>query len=61
MKTSTGALYMSKAKVHTYKGKIVIEIKTNDVGKFTLEPDDAMNLGVKLLRAAYATRTQRGE
>ena len=39
----------------------MIEIKTNAVGKFTLEPEDAMNLGVKLLRAAYATRTQRGK
>ena len=45
---------MVEALVRVREGKVRIEIKTDKISKFTLEPDDAMELGVKLLRAAYA-------
>jgi len=49
---------MAKASVHIREGKIEIEIKVDKVSSFTLNPDDAMELGVKLLRAAYAAKAQ---
>lgn len=47
---------MSKATVHVHDGKIEIEIKTDTVAKFTLGPDSAIELGIKILRAAYAAK-----
>jgi hypothetical protein len=48
---------MVKTTVHVRDGKIEIEIKVNRIGKFTLEPDDALDLGIKLLKAAYSTKS----
>ena len=49
---------MAKTAVHVREGKIEIEIKIDKVSKFTLEPDDAMELGMKLLKAAYASKVR---
>jgi len=49
---------MAKTAVRMREGKIEIEIKIDGVSKFTLESDDAVELGIKLLRAAYAARVQ---
>jgi len=45
---------MIEASVHVHEGKIEIEIKAEKPARIILEPDEAMELGVKLLRAAYA-------
>lgn len=45
---------MTEITVHVREGKVEIEIRTDKVGKLTLEPSDAMSLGIKLLKAAYA-------
>jgi hypothetical protein len=45
---------MVEASVHVHEGKIELEIKAEKPVKLRLEPDDAMELGVKLLRAAFA-------
>lgn len=47
---------MVKTTVHVRDGKIEVEIKTDKIGKFALEPNEAMELGIKLLKAAYATK-----
>ncbi|MFQ5836424.1 MAG: hypothetical protein ACE5HG_01070 [Candidatus Bathyarchaeia archaeon] len=47
---------MVETTVHVHGGKLEIEIKDDKVIRFTLEPNDALNLGIKLLRAAYATK-----
>lgn len=49
---------MAKTAVHVRDGKIEIDIKIDKVSKFVLEPNDAMELGMKLLRAAYATKVR---
>ena len=48
---------MSKISVHTCNGKIELEFKINGANKLTLNPDEAIELGIKLLRAAYATKS----
>ena len=50
---------MDNVKVHARKDKIDLEIRTDKCGKFTLNPDDAMELGIKLLRAAYVTKFRK--
>ncbi len=45
---------MIEASVHVREGKVEVEIKAEKPAKIKLEPDDAMELGLKLLRAAYA-------
>lgn len=45
---------MPKLTVRVVDREIVVHL--NEVERFTLSPDEAMDLGVKLLRAAYATR-----
>lgn len=47
----------AKITVHARGSKIEVEIKTDKLSKFTLEPDEAMDLGTKLLKAAYATKS----
>jgi len=47
----------AKIMVHARGKKIEVEIKTDKSNKFTLEPDEAMDLGTKLLKAAYATKS----
>jgi hypothetical protein len=47
---------MSKTAVRVYDGKIEIEVETDTVVKFTLSPDDAIEFGIKLLRAAYSAK-----
>lgn len=47
----------AKIIVHARGQKIEVEIKTDKSSKFTLEPDEAMDLGTKLLKAAYATKS----
>jgi len=51
---------MSKATVHSRAGKIEIEIKTKGkISKLTLQPDEALDLGIKLLKAAYSTKARK--
>jgi len=45
---------MPKPEVRVADGEIVVHL--DSVERFRLSPDEAMDLGVKLLRAAYATR-----
>ena len=45
---------MIEASVHVRQGKVEVEIKAEKPANLKLEPDDAKELGVKLLRAAYA-------
>jgi len=47
----------AKIMVHARGKKIEVEIKTDKLSRFTLEPDEAMDLGTKLLKAAYATKS----
>lgn len=49
---------MSKTTVHARAGKIEIEIKAGKgkASKLTLQPDEALDLGIKLLKAAYSTK-----
>lgn len=47
---------MVETTVHVRQRKIEVEIKTDKIGRFTLEPDDAVELGIKLLKAAYGAR-----
>jgi len=47
----------AKIAVHAPGKKIEVEIKTDKLSKFTLEPDEAMELGTKLLKAAYAAKS----
>jgi hypothetical protein len=47
----------AKISVHARGSKIVVEIRTDKASKFTLEPDEAMDLGTQLLKAAYATKS----
>lgn len=49
---------MAKITVHARGEKIEAEVKTDKLSKFTLEPIEAMELGTKLLKAAYATKTK---
>jgi|GEM_PF-5591041 hypothetical protein len=48
---------MSKISVHACNGKIELKIQTNGVSKVTLHLDEAVELGIKLLRAAYAAKS----
>jgi len=47
----------AKIMVHVRGKKIEVEIKADKSTKFTLEPDEAMDLGTKLLKSAYATKS----
>jgi len=47
----------AKIIVHARGQKIEVEVKTDKLSKFSLEPDEAMDLGTKLLKAAYATKS----
>ncbi|MFQ6068042.1 MAG: hypothetical protein ACE5KD_00705 [Candidatus Bathyarchaeia archaeon] len=48
---------MVKTTVHVRGKKIKVDIILADrEGKFTLDPDDAMELGIKLLKAAYTAK-----
>jgi hypothetical protein len=49
---------MTKTTIHTRNGNIEIGIKINGINRIKLNPDDAMELGIKLLRAAYAIKAQ---
>jgi hypothetical protein len=51
---------VSKTTVHARAGKIEVEIKTGKgkTSKLTLEPDEALDLGIKLLKAAYSTKAK---
>jgi len=44
----------AKIMVHARDNKIEVEIENDKLSKFALEPDEAMDLGTKLLKAAYA-------
>lgn len=48
---------VAKIGVHARGKKIDVEVKTDKLAKFTLDSDEAMELGVKLLKAAYGTKT----
>lgn len=45
-----------EVEVHVHKDRIEMVIKTAKSEKFVLDPDNAVELGIKLLRAAYATK-----
>jgi len=47
---------MAKTAVHLRDEKIEVDI--NEVSRFALDADDAMDLGIKLLRAAYAAKAR---
>lgn len=47
----------AKVTVHARGNRIEVEVKANKSSKFSLEPDEAMDLGTKLLKAAYATKS----
>lgn len=47
----------AKITVHARDKKIEVVVKTDKLSKFTLEPDEAMDLGTKLLKATYATKS----
>jgi len=47
---------MAKTAVHVRDEKIEVDI--NGVSRFALDADDAMELGIKLLRAAYAAKAR---
>lgn len=50
----------AKVTVHAKGNKIELEVKADEAdkaSKFSLEPDEAMDLGTKLLKAAYATKS----
>ncbi len=51
---------MSKTVVHSRAGKIEVEIKIakGKPSKLTLQPDEALDLGIKLLKAAYSTKAR---
>ncbi|MFX0198742.1 MAG: hypothetical protein ACFFCW_21680 [Candidatus Hodarchaeota archaeon] len=51
---------MVETAIHVREGKVEIEIKTDKVSKLSLEPNEVIDLCIKLLRAAYATRSQSG-
>jgi hypothetical protein len=52
---------MVEISVHVNEGKIDLEIRVEKPAKIQLEPDEAMELGVKLLRAAYAAGAKTSE
>ena len=47
---------MAKTTVHIHDEKIEVDI--NKIGRFALDTDDAMELGIKLLRAAYVAKAR---
>jgi len=51
------AVKTAKITVHARANKIEVEIRIDKLSKFTLEPDQAMDLGTKLLKAAYASKS----
>jgi len=44
--------------VRVREGKIEVEIDKDKISTFALEPDEAMKLGIELLRAAYAAKAR---
>ncbi len=52
---------MSKTTVHSRADKIEVEIQIakNKTSKLTLQPDEALDLGIKLLKAAYSTKARK--
>lgn len=49
---------MIKTEVHAVKGKIDIVIKNEKTTQMTLEPDEALEFGIMLLKAAYSVRNR---
>jgi len=47
---------MAKIAVHVRDQKVEVDI--NEVSRFVLDADEAMELGIKLLRAAYAAKAR---
>ncbi len=48
---------MAKTTVHVKGKKIKVDLILPDKeGSFTLDPDEAVELGIKLLKAAYSTK-----
>jgi hypothetical protein len=47
---------MVKTDVHVVKGKINIEIKNEKTRVLILTPEDALELGISLLKAAYSMK-----
>jgi len=47
----------AKITVHARGKKIEVDIKADKPSKFSLGPDEAMDLGTKLLKAAYASKS----
>lgn len=52
---------MSKSTVHARGDKIEVEIKAGKgkINKLILKPDEALDLGIKLLKAAYSTKARK--
>jgi len=53
---SLEGILMAKAAVHVRDQKVEVDI--NEVSRFVLDADEAMELGIKLLRAAYAAKAR---
>jgi hypothetical protein len=51
---------MVDVEVHARKDKIELEIRSDKYTRLWLNPDEAMELGIQLLRAAYTTKVEEG-
>lgn len=47
---------MNEISINLHEGKIEVKVKINGVGELKLEPKEAIELGLRLLKAAYAAK-----
>lgn len=49
---------MVKTEVHVFKGRINIKVMNEKTDKFELDPDEALEFGIMLLKAAYSAKNR---